>query len=307
MRRSTRSTPTRAPCGCVTSASATSTRNPVTSTAAPRAGTATGPGRPRSPAPGGLAASTTARRTSPRGSRSRRPATGCGSCRPAGEATRGGLWLDGPVKVARGGDSLVVTAGGDPARYARLAAQAVTDVREVLRSWRGSLVVEVPSSEEQLERVLGADKGEYSAIAAVTTTVDGSLAADSPVHVFVNPKVFDGLGAKGSQVVLSHEATHVATDASFATHADLAARGVRGLRRARPRRHPAPDGRPRQILRRVREKGAPDGAPDRAGPRPDGAGAGRDVRGGLDRVPLPRPALRRADDGGLLPRRRRRT
>ena len=31
-----------------------------------------------------------------------------------GGGERGGLWLDGPVKVARGGDSLVVTAGGDP-------------------------------------------------------------------------------------------------------------------------------------------------------------------------------------------------
>ena len=177
-----------------------------------------------------------------------------------GGGDRGALWLDGPVKVARGGDSLVVTAGGDPARFARLAAHAVTDVREVLHSWHGSLVVEVPSSEEQLERVLGADKGEYSAIAAVTTTVDGSLASGSPVHVFVNPKVFDGLGAKGSQVVLSHEATHVATDASFATmptwllegfadfvaldHADIPLRIAAG-----------------QILRRVREKGAPTGLP----------------------------------------------
>ena len=177
-----------------------------------------------------------------------------------GGGDRGALWLDGPVKVARGGDSLVVTAGADPARFARLAAQAVTDVRKVLRSWQGSLVVEVPSSEAQLERVLGADKGEYSAIAAVTTTVDGSLAAGTPVHVFVNPMVFDGLGARGSQVVLSHEATHVATDASFATmptwllegfadfvaldHAHIPLRTAAG-----------------QILRQVRDKGAPAGLP----------------------------------------------
>jgi hypothetical protein len=33
------------------------------------------------------------------------------------------------------------------------------------------------------------------------------------VHVFVNPTVFDALKPDGAQVVMSHEATHVATDA----------------------------------------------------------------------------------------------
>ena len=37
--------------------------------------------------------------------------------------------------------------------------------------------------------------GAYADIAAVTTTVDGSPAADAPVHVFVNPDVFGPLGA----------------------------------------------------------------------------------------------------------------
>ncbi len=37
---------------------------------------------------------------------------------------------------------------------------------------------------------------------------------DAPVHVFVNPLVFDPLGARGAQVVLTHEATHVATRAA---------------------------------------------------------------------------------------------
>ncbi len=177
-----------------------------------------------------------------------------------GGGDRSALWLDGPVEVARSNDSLVVTSGSDPARFERLAARAVSDVRKVLRSWRGSLVVEVPSSEAQLERVLGAGKGEYTAIAAVTTTVDGTLVPGSPVHVFVNPKVFDELGAKGSQVVLSHEATHVATDASFASmptwllegFADYVALDHAGI----PVRTAAG-----QVLRRVREKGAPDGLP----------------------------------------------
>ena len=177
-----------------------------------------------------------------------------------GGGDRSALWLDGPVEVGRGRDSLVIASGTDPGRFERLATRAVTDVRKVLRSWRGSLVVEVPSSQAQLERVLGAGKGEYSAIAAVTTTVDGTLTPGSPVHVFVNPKVFDGLGTKGSQVVLSHEATHVATDASFASmptwllegFADYVALDHAGI----------PIGTAAgQILRRVRDKGAPDGLP----------------------------------------------
>ena len=62
--------------------------------------------------------------------------------------------------------------------------------------------------------------------------------ARSPVHVFVNPQVFDPLRPRGAQVVISHEATHVATEAALPAHADLAARGLRRLRRARPRRLP---------------------------------------------------------------------
>jgi hypothetical protein len=37
------------------------------------------------------------------------------------------------------------------------------------------------------------------------------------VHIFVNPRVFDPLGPRGSQIVMSHEATHVATGAALST------------------------------------------------------------------------------------------
>jgi hypothetical protein len=48
----------------------------------------------------------------------------------------------------------------------------------------------------------------------VTSTVGRSLAADAPVHVFVNPDVFGALRTQGAQVVMSHEAVHVATHAA---------------------------------------------------------------------------------------------
>jgi hypothetical protein len=89
----------------------------------------------------------------------------------------------------------------------------VSDVRAVLPQWRSGLVVEVPRSSEELEAALAASPGEYSGIAAVTAASDGSAVADSPIHVFVNPAVFGRLGGTGAQVVMSHEAVHVATKA----------------------------------------------------------------------------------------------
>ncbi|GAB6984778.1 gluzincin family metallopeptidase [Nocardioides pyridinolyticus] len=125
------------------------------------------------------------------------------------------LWLSGPLEVRRSADSLVLVDGSDAEAdaYADRADAAVPVVRAVLPAWKDGLVVEVPASVEDLDRVLDADAGTYDQIAAVTTSVDGQLGPDSPVHVFVNPDVYRGLADTGAQVVMSHEATHVATDA----------------------------------------------------------------------------------------------
>src|SRR3954453_208884 len=125
------------------------------------------------------------------------------------------LWLLGPVVVRRTPKAIVVTPRRDrPARFAELADQAVLDVRKVLPSWHGRLVVEVPGRQLELARVLGSEPGAYNGIAAVTTTADGSRDPHSPVHIFVNPRVFDPLGPRGSQIVMSHEATHGPTRAA---------------------------------------------------------------------------------------------
>jgi hypothetical protein len=128
------------------------------------------------------------------------------------------LWLLDRLAVRRTGRSLVALAGnGDVNRFSTLADQAVVDVRKVLPGWRGRLVVEVPGDAPELGRVLGTTPGAYGGIAAVTTTADGSTSPDAPVHIFVNPQVFDPLGPRGSQIVMSHEATHVATGAAVST------------------------------------------------------------------------------------------
>ena len=127
------------------------------------------------------------------------------------------LWLSGDIEVRRTPGTLVLVDGTDAQadRYARLTQAAVPVVRKVLPDWRTGLVVEVPRSVGALHRALDSDAGTYQGIAAVTTTADGSLAPDAPVHVFVNPVVFGQLRPTGSHVVMSHEAVHVATEAAI--------------------------------------------------------------------------------------------
>ncbi|MEJ7832607.1 MAG: hypothetical protein WKF79_06815 [Nocardioides sp.] len=125
------------------------------------------------------------------------------------------VWMAGPVSVRRTPSTLVLVSGEPDriAEYEAVAESAIPVVRRVVTDWTPRLVVEVPPDAAGLDEALGAEAGEYANIAAVTTAADGSLAPDAPVHVFVNPEVFDRLGRIGAQVVMSHEATHVATDA----------------------------------------------------------------------------------------------
>jgi hypothetical protein len=170
------------------------------------------------------------------------------------------LWTTGRVTRLVSGRALVIATGKDGQRYLSLARQALIDVGKVLPGWHGRLVVEAPATEEQLDQALAAPQDQYANIAAVTTTVDGSLLPGSPVHVFLNPAVFDGLGPRGAQVVMSHESTHVATDATFTPmptwllegFADYVALAHAGI----PVETAAG-----QILARIRKDGPPDHLP----------------------------------------------
>jgi hypothetical protein len=170
------------------------------------------------------------------------------------------LWLTDRLSVVRTARTLLAVAGKPAGRYAELTTRAVQQVSRVLPDWKGRLVVEVPGSSAELDAVLQPTPGEYDNIAAVTTSADGSLTPDTPVRVFVNPVVFGRLKQRGAQVVMSHETTHVATDATFASvptwllegFADFVALDHAGV---------PVDLAAGQILARIRKDGLPDGLP----------------------------------------------
>ncbi len=132
----------------------------------------------------------------------------------SGHRTAVQIWDQGPVRVVRGAHSLVLGLG-DVRRlrgYAEDADQAVPEVRHAFGSgWPGNVVVEAPSTLDQMAALLSADPADYRGIAAVTTGEGGGNTAAPADRVVLNPAAFGELSAFGRQVVLTHETTHVAT------------------------------------------------------------------------------------------------
>lgn len=186
-----------------------------------------------------------------------------------GSGTRTPLWLQAPLDVVRQGRLLVAVAG-DPGRYPGLARRALQQVREVLPSWAGDLVVEVPADQAQLDAALAAPPGEYDAIAGLATAVSGDDRRGGPVRVMLNPGVFEGLSRRGAQVVLTHEATHVAVGAPFADVPVWLLEGFADYVALADGSVPV-DVAARQVLRRVREEGPPDRLPTAEDLRPTAA------------------------------------
>ncbi|MET9020303.1 hypothetical protein ABZV93_10000 [Actinopolymorpha sp. NPDC004070] len=126
------------------------------------------------------------------------------------------LWLTERIDVVHGEHSMV--AGAAPRdelrRFAHTADLSVQRVSGVWgRSWDRYVVVLVPPSQQQMERLIGVGSHTQTAVAAVTTSVgrpDPALAS----HIVVNPHTFGRIGSLGRLVVLTHEATHVAAHAT---------------------------------------------------------------------------------------------
>jgi hypothetical protein len=185
--------------------------------------------------------------------------------RMGGGDHRSALWLLGRLQVRRGARSLVLV-DGTPAEadtMAAVARRAVPQVRGVLPSWPGGLVVEMAASERELQSVLDARRDQYRGIAAVTTTVDGSSSPHSPSHVYVNPRVFLPLQPQGAQVVITHEATHVATDAATSTAPIWLVEGFADFVALRSQRLPV-SATAARIIALVGRQGVPRHLPGRA-------------------------------------------
>lgn len=172
------------------------------------------------------------------------------------------VWLLGRLDVVHVGPALVLSMQRPLTdTVAAQARHAVRDVRHVLRGWDGGLVVVLPETTDQLEEMLDADEGAYDSIAAVTASADGSGDPTAPVRVVLNPPVFTALGPLAGQVVLSHEATHAATGATFR---DMPLWLVEGFADyVALARDPVPlDVAAGQIMDEVRQDGPPEALPD---------------------------------------------
>jgi hypothetical protein len=136
--------------------------------------------------------------------------------RPAEKAAQQ-LWDQGEVTVVRGAHSLVLGVGqtGETLHsYADLADRAVPAVSDAWGTgWSRQVVVLVPRSVEGMAGLLGSPVSAYRGIAAVTTGETGAPAQAPADRIIVNPDAYGVLGPPGKQVVLTHEATHVATRA----------------------------------------------------------------------------------------------
>lgn len=136
------------------------------------------------------------------------------------------LWdLEG-LHVARGARSLVLGGGTDEtlATLAEQADQAVTIVEDAWdRPWAERLVVVIPTGWAQAVDLLrvpsggeseqGGTERSYDGFAALTTSLDPPGRPD-PQRILLDPVALEALGPAARQVLLTHEAVHVATGPS---------------------------------------------------------------------------------------------
>jgi hypothetical protein len=135
----------------------------------------------------------------------------------AGRDTTRGLWDSGRVVVVRGRSSIVLGHPGSRSLMRRVATSVDAAVPRVAAvwgtDWGQRVVALVPSSQDELTRIVGGH-GDYSQIAAVATAeLKDAGAGYHPVgdRIVINPPTFAKLGTLGRRVVLTHEVTHVAT------------------------------------------------------------------------------------------------
>ena len=126
------------------------------------------------------------------------------------------LWTLGTLHAHTGRATTVLAAAGQSSEsWVRRGDAAAAAVRRRLAAnplltWSGGLVVELPATQQAFEQVLGVSPGSYAQLAAVAWPV-GPDAATAGVRIVVNPAQSRLLDAEALDVLVTHEATHVAT------------------------------------------------------------------------------------------------
>jgi hypothetical protein len=137
-----------------------------------------------------------------------------------GRDTTRGLWDSGRVVVVRGRSCIVLGHPTSRSLMRRIATSIDAAIPRVTavwgESWSQRVVALVPSTQEELGRIVGGS-GDYSQIAAVATAeLRDAGSGYHPVgdRIVINPPTFAKLGSLGRRVVLTHEVTHVASRAA---------------------------------------------------------------------------------------------
>lgn len=177
------------------------------------------------------------------------------------DSDRTPLWLLTRLSVVRTPRTVVAAPdrGGAEALSA-LAVVASTSVRRVVPAWTGTLFVQEAADQRTFQLAAGLPAQQARAVAGVTTTADGAGDPDSPGQVFTNPRLFDPLSREGKQIVVSHEAAHVALGSATASTPLWLSEGIADYVALRGSEL-STDRLANQILTMVREDGAPRSLP----------------------------------------------
>lgn len=183
------------------------------------------------------------------------------------------IWALGPMTATHTGAVTVLTGAGQSAeRWSGVVQDAAAEVRAGLPAdlspgSTATVVVSVPATETDFERILGAPAGSRRGIAAVTQ-IEGS-ADTAATHVVVNPRITESVTGDDLTRVLAHEIVHVATSSPRSAAPDWASEGLAEWVSLRDRPGRQSWATP-TLLDRIRKSGAPKKLPTDADFAADG-------------------------------------
>ncbi|MEJ7633361.1 hypothetical protein [Aeromicrobium sp.] len=125
------------------------------------------------------------------------------------------IWLAGAVTTKQSSGAVVirVDGGDEELPVESMAMEARTAVGRTVPGRQGDLTIVSPNTQEQMAQLVGQASAKIAQIAAVTTRLDGRGGSSADTVIVLNPAVFATMDRRAAQVVLSHEATHLLTDA----------------------------------------------------------------------------------------------